>query len=178
MPARRSPPRIGRSPGPPVLSILAIFVDSVHFKRMVGALGVFVLIMIVGATGYLWLGPPGTTAVDAVYMTFITVATIGYNEIVDLRDNPAGRVFTMGIALLGIANMTFMFSTVTAFILETNLNLVYRRRRMQRTIDALQGHYIVCGIGRVSKRSIVATLTFMATGALAVLLTHHLGGVK
>jgi voltage-gated potassium channel len=132
-----------------VLSILAIFVDSVHFKRMVGALGVFVLIMIVGATGYLWLGPPGTTVVDAVYMTFITVATIGYNEIVDLRDNPAGRVFTMGIALLGIANMTFMFSTVTAFILETNLNLVYRRRRMQRTIDALQGHYIVCGAGRI-----------------------------
>ena len=130
-------------------SILSIFFESIHFKRILRALGVFALILAAGAAGYLWIGPPGTSLVDAVYMTFITVATIGYSEVIDLQGNPTGRIFTMVIALLGIANMTFMFSTVTAFILETNLNQVYRRRRMQADIDHFSGHYIVCGAGRI-----------------------------
>jgi len=45
--------------------------------------------------------------------------------------------------------MTFLFSTVTAFLLETNLNHAYRRRRMQAAIDTLSGHFIVCGAGRI-----------------------------
>jgi voltage-gated potassium channel len=55
----------------------------------------------------------------------------------------------MAVAVLGIGGTWYLFSTFTAFILETNLNQAYRRRRMERTISALNGHYIVCGIGRV-----------------------------
>jgi voltage-gated potassium channel len=130
-------------------AFLAILVESPHFRRLLAALGVFVVILSVGTVGYLMLGKPGTTAIDGLYMTFITVATIGYGEVVEMRSIDAGRVFTMAIALAGIANMTFLFSTVTAFLLETNLNHAYRRRRMQAQIDALTGHFIVCGAGRI-----------------------------
>ncbi len=118
---------------------------------MLGSAGVFLVILFAGTLGYLWIGGTGTTVIDALYMTFITVATIGYGETVDLSTHPGGRLFTIGIAIVGISNMTFMFSTVTAFILETNLNQAFRRRRMQSKIDALTGHYIVCGAGRVGR---------------------------
>lgn len=129
--------------------LLAILVDSPHFRRLLAALGVFAAIHVAGTVGYLWIGLPGTTWVDGLYMTFITVATIGYAEVVDLHNETAGRFFTMGLALAGIATMTFLFSTVTAFLLETNLNHAYRRRRMQAEIDALSDHFIVCGAGRI-----------------------------
>src|SRR5262249_31486549 len=87
--------------------------------------------------------------IDALYMTFITVATIGYAEIPDMTNMPWARVFTMFIGFVGIGTTWYMFSTFTAFVLETNLSEKYRRRRMLRTIAELQGHYIVCGIGRV-----------------------------
>jgi voltage-gated potassium channel len=130
-------------------SILSIFLQSIHFKRILRALGVFALILAAGAAGYLLIGPPTTTVVDAVYMTFVTISTIGYHEVVDLQGNPTGRIFTMIVALVGIADMTFMLSTFTAFVLETDLDKIYRRRRMQTDIDRCSGHYIVCGAGRV-----------------------------
>jgi voltage-gated potassium channel len=77
------------------------------------------------------------------------VATIGYGEVIDLTHSPSGRVFTMVIALFGIGTMTYMFSSVTALILESDLNSALRRKRMHKDIARLADHYIVCGIGRV-----------------------------
>lgn len=129
--------------------LLSILIDSPHFKRLGVALGLFAVIHVVGTIGYLLIGTTQTTWIDGLYMTFITVATIGYAEVVDLHNQTAGRLFTMALALAGIATMTLMFSTVTAFLLETDLNRAYRRRRMQADINALSGHYIVCGAGRI-----------------------------
>ncbi len=107
------------------------------------------LVHVTGTIGYKLIGGPETTWLDGFYMTFITVATIGYGEVVDLTKSPGGRVFTVVIALVGIGTMTYMFSMLTAFILESDLNTALRRKRMQKQIDQLTGHYIVCGIGRV-----------------------------
>lgn len=130
-------------------SWLEVLTVNRHFRRLVGALLLFALIHGVGTIGYLMIGGAKTTTVDALYMTFITVATIGYGEVVDLSTSPGGRVFTMAIAFAGIGTLTYVFSTVTAFMLETNLNLAYRRRQMHARIDALRDHFIVCGAGRV-----------------------------
>jgi len=106
-------------------------------------------VMVIGTLGYGHIGGPKTTVIDALYMTFITVATIGYGEIVDLSHSPGGRVFTMLIASAGIASFTYVISTLTAFIVEGDINQAMRSRRMQNQIDRLENHYIVCGIGRV-----------------------------
>jgi voltage-gated potassium channel len=93
-------------------------------------------------------------------MTFITVATIGFGETIDLTHSPGGRIFLMAIATVGIANVTYATSKLTAFILEKDINETLRRHRMQDRIDALNRHYIVCGLGRVGSnvaQELVAT---------------------
>jgi voltage-gated potassium channel len=109
----------------------------------------FVLIMLAGTTGYWIIGGGKASLVDAAYMTFITIATIGFGEVVDLSHSPGGRIFTMVIGSVGIANIFYTTSKLTAFIVESELSEVMRRRRMQDRIEALSGHYIICGIGRV-----------------------------
>ena len=108
-----------------------------------------VLIHVIGTLGYRYLGRPSATWIDSFYMTFITVATIGYGEVIDLSQHPMGRLFTVFIAVIGIGTMSFLFSTLVALLLESNLNTALRTKRMEKEIARLSGHYIVCGIGRV-----------------------------
>ena len=103
----------------------------------------------VGALGFWIISDGKATLIDCVYMVFITVASIGYGEIVDLSHSPGGRVFNMVIAVLGIATMGYMVSKLTVFIVEGKFDEVLRRRKMQEQIDKMNGHYIVCGVGRV-----------------------------
>ena len=109
----------------------------------------FVAVMVVGSAGFWIVSDYKASVLDAVYMTFITVATIGFGETIDLTHSPGGRVFLMIIATIGIATVTYATSKLTAFIVEGDLNEALRRRRMQDRIDKLDRHYIVCGIGRV-----------------------------
>src|SRR2546430_14034731 len=109
----------------------------------------FVVLMLTGTAGYWQVRPGKATLLDCACMTFITIATMGYGEVIDLSASPGGRVFTMVIGFLGVANIFYMTSKMTAFIVESDLNEGLRRHRMQREIDGLSGHYIICGIGRV-----------------------------
>jgi voltage-gated potassium channel len=118
-------------------------------KRFAKPLGVLAGIHVVGTVGYKIIGGAEDTWLDALYMTFITIATIGYAEVISLDENPAGRLFTMVIGFAGIATTWYIFSTLTAFLVEGELNVALRRRRMLKAIDRLSGHYIVGGIGRV-----------------------------
>ena len=118
------------------------------------ALGV---VMVVGTIGYRLLAGEQYSWFDGFYMTFITVATIGYGEIIDLSQNPGGRVFTVIIGTAGLGTLWFMFSTLTVLILEGDINQTLRRRRMEKVIKKLNDHYIVCGYGRVG-RNVAAEL--------------------
>ena len=108
-----------------------------------------VVVHVVGTIGYKWIGGTTATWLDSFYMTFITVATIGYTEVIDLTHSPGGRLFTVVVAFLGVGVMSYMFSVVTALILESELNVALRRKRMEKEISKLSDHYIICGIGRV-----------------------------
>lgn len=110
---------------------------------------IMALVMLTGTVGYRLIGGPQYSWMDCFYMTFITVATIGYGEIVDLSHSPAGRLFTIFIATLGIGTMAYVLSTVTALILESDINQAWRRKKMRGKIEKMGDHYIVCGVGRV-----------------------------
>ena len=128
---------------------LARLIHHRHVKGLMIGAALLVLVHIVGTLGYHYLGRPNASWVDSFYMTFITVATIGFGETVDLGHHPIGRLFTVLIAVLGIGAMSYVFSTVVALLVDADLNLDRRRRRMEIEIAKLSGHYIVCGIGRV-----------------------------
>ena len=119
------------------------------YRRFVAPALALIVVSLAGTIGYKIIGGPQVTWLDCLYMTFITIATIGYGEIIDLSHSPGGRVFTMAIGLVGIGVATYMISTLTAFILEGDMNEALRRRRMQKSIQAMRKHYIICGIGRV-----------------------------
>lgn len=122
---------------------------SRHFTGLAWGALVLVLVHVVGTVGYHYIGRPNATWIDSFYMTFITVATIGYGEIVDLSTHPYGRLFTVAITLVGIVSLSYLFSTFLALLIESDLNAAFRRRRMEKQIAGLKGHYLVCGIGRV-----------------------------
>lgn len=132
-----------------MLTFYRIFRGSLYFRQLRNALLLIVAVHVVGMLGYVAISDGRASFIDALYMVFITVATIGYGEVVDLANSPGGRVFTMVIGLIGIGTLTYLFSAVTAFVLDTNVNQSYRRLRVERTIAAMSGHYIVCGAGRV-----------------------------
>lgn len=128
---------------------LAKLMQHRHVKGLMIGAGLLVLVHITGTLGYHRLGQPDASWIDSFYMTFITVATIGYGETVDLSHHPMGRLFTVFIAVLGIGTMSYVFSTLVALLVDSDLNAHRRRRRMEKEIAKLSGHYIVCGIGRV-----------------------------
>lgn len=87
---------------------------------------------------------------DALYMTIITITTVGYGEIVPVH-SLAARLFTGFISISGFGTLTFLFTSFTIFFLESDLDFSMRRRRMEKAIKQLSGHYIICGYGRVGR---------------------------
>jgi voltage-gated potassium channel len=157
------------------------FLRSRHFSGLWVGAAMLMVIHLVGTLGYHYIGRPTATWIDSFYMTFITVATIGFGETVDLSQHPLGRLFTVFIAVIGIGTMSFLFSTLVALLLESDLNAALRKNRMEKDIARLRGHYIVCGIGRVgsnvahelvqTQRSLVVIES--DSEALARWLEHH-----
>jgi len=122
---------------------------SRHFTGLIYGSLLLLGVTAAGTVGYWYIGSPTATWVDSFYMTFITIATIGYGEVVDLSTHPMGRLFTVFIAIIGIGSMSYLFSTFVAFLIDSDLNANLRNKRMEKEIAKLTGHYIVCGIGRV-----------------------------
>lgn len=116
------------------------------YKKLSWAGLSLLFIISLGTIGYWFIGGKHYSLVDCFYMTVITIATIGFNEVIDLSENPLGRIFTIFIALSGIGVFTYILSNFTAFIVEGELNETFRRRKMEKIIKKLRNHYIVCGV--------------------------------
>ena len=123
-------------------------------KRLLLALGLLLILIVISTTGYRVLGGPSVTFLQALYMAVITLAGVGYGEIVDTSHNPALRVFNIGVVLFGVAITVYVFSIVAAFMVEMEFKKPFWRRRMQHHIDQLTGHHIVCGLGDTGRHAV------------------------
>ena len=124
---------------------------SSSLQRLTGASVALVVIVGLGTFGYWSLTGRRYPLLDCVYMTVITITTVGFGEIIDLSHNPSGRILTMLIAVGGLGILTYMLSTFTAFILEGELTERFRRSVMEKKAAGLKDHYIVCGAGTVGQ---------------------------
>jgi voltage-gated potassium channel len=102
----------------------------------------------VGIIGYMAL--EGWSFVESVYMTIITLSTVGFSEVRPL--SPPGRIFTAGLILAGVGSVTYLFAAISRYIISGELTGSLRKARMQQRIDALSGHYVICGFGRVGQQ--------------------------
>jgi voltage-gated potassium channel len=116
-------------------------------RRLQLAVVLSLAMLTVSVAGYRLLGGPSVSFLNALYMAVITLAGVGYGEIVDTAHNPALRVFNMLVVFFGVAIMVYVFSVVTAFLVEGELTHIFWRRKMEKKISQLTDHYIVCGLG-------------------------------
>ena len=107
-------------------------------------------IFVGGTWGYMKLA--GLNLRDALYQTVITITTVGYN---DLVQDPAYRPFTTLLAAIGAANMTILLSLLTVFLVEEQVFSAFGRRKMQKQVDSLKEHVILCGYGNFGRAATV-----------------------
>ena len=116
-------------------------------KRLALGLSILAAVIVAGTLGYVLIEHWGVA--DALYMTIITVGTVGFREIHPL--SRAGEVFTMVLILAGVGALGFALGQFVEFLLEGHLTGFLEGRRMEKRIEALDGHTIVAGYGRVGK---------------------------
>jgi len=113
-------------------------------RRARYALLAFLALMVIGTLGYSSI--EGWSMLDSLYMTVITLSTVGYGELHPL--SAQGKVLTSFLILLGIGTVAYAAAQVTESIIERGIHF---RPKMQREIKRMQGHVIVCGYGRMGE---------------------------
>jgi voltage-gated potassium channel len=120
------------------------------------AITALVLPVIVLGGAFAYMAVEGWSFGDALYMTVITISTVGYREVYPL--SAAGRWVTYAVLLGGISWLAVWFATVTAFFIESDVFHVFRHRRLEREVRALENHVIVCGAGRTGTQVVAELL--------------------
>lgn len=128
--------------------VLPEIYSQVYRKFIIAAIALAV-VLVTGTAGYYVVGGQRYSLLDCLYMTVITISTIGFGEIIDLSASPAGRVFTIFIALSGVGVLFYIITNFTAFVVEGELKESFRRRKMEKLAQHYKDHFIVCGIGSV-----------------------------
>jgi voltage-gated potassium channel len=143
-------------------------------RNFVYAFGALITVFIFATIGYYIIGSGKASWLDSLFMTVITIAGIGYGEITDGANTPHGRAFTIIVTIFGIMAMTYIVTNVTAFLVEGHLNNFLRRRRMQKRIEELDGHYIVCGLDGVGKHILNELATTNREAIMVDISPEHL----
>src|SRR6202035_3783940 len=105
------------------------------------------VLLLVGSLGYVVI--EGWSWSDGLYMTAITVTTVGYGEVHAL--SPAGRAFTIFLCFGGIFVLFYTATETIRWIVSGEFRDVFGRERMERTLSELQGHVVICGLGRMGR---------------------------
>lgn len=99
----------------------------------------------IGLVGYMAI--EGLRFIDALYMTVITLTTVGFKEVKDLSD--LGRLFTIFLIILGVGVIAYSVRIIIELFLDKKIGEFWRVKRMKEKIEKLINHYIVCGYGRI-----------------------------
>lgn len=91
----------------------------------------------------------GWSFLNCLYMTVITIFTVGFKEVKEL--SPQGQIFTIFVILGGVGTAIFAFTKIAEIAFEGGINKFWRRKRMEKKLKNLKDHYIICGHGRMGK---------------------------
>ncbi|MFC1921355.1 potassium channel family protein [Chloroflexota bacterium] len=116
-------------------------------RKVILGIGSLVAIIIVGVIGYTVI--EGWNPFDSLYMTAMTITTVGYSELHPL--STGGRVFSIFLMFGGVGAALYTLTGIIQYVIEGNIGTTWWRRRMKKKISALKGHFILCGYGRVGE---------------------------
>lgn len=116
-------------------------------KKLILSVSLLIFINAFGVAGYMII--EGWNFRDSLFMTVITITTVGYGEVHDLT--PAGEIFTIVLLVVGVGIILYLLGTEAKLLLEGQLADLIWRKRLERKIRELKDHYIICGFGRMGK---------------------------
>ncbi|MFP4478416.1 MAG: potassium channel family protein [Candidatus Izemoplasmatales bacterium] len=114
-----------------------------NIKKILIWIAIMLGIIIFATVGYIII--LDISFIDAIYMTIITMSTVGYKEVVEL--NNIGKAFTILIILISVGMVGYLLKVIFDFFSQGDIRSVWRRNKMNKKIDELRGHYIICGAG-------------------------------
>ncbi len=117
------------------------------FRKIIQWSAILLIFIFLGSLGYVWIEE--WNYFDALWMTVITLTTVGYSEVRPLT--PVGRVYSIFLMLAGIGVMFYIITGLARIIVEGEIRDALGKRKLQRTIKKLRDHYIICGYGRIGE---------------------------
>lgn len=114
------------------------------YRRIYIAVWLLLSIFIVGILGFMLL--EGYSLIEAVYMTVITVTTVGFNEVRELSS--VGRVFTSILIIVSFGTFAYAISVVTSYILDGDFQKLLKHYKVEKAIKSMRNHVVICGHGR------------------------------
>ena len=116
-------------------------------RNIIRALIMLGLVLLVGTAGYVVI--EGWQILDAIYMTVITITTVGYGEVRTV--SPTGRVFTLALICMGMGIIAYTLGMVAQVMVEFQVRSILGRRKLGLKIKSIKNHYILCGYGRIGR---------------------------
>ncbi len=132
---------------------------------------ILLLILTIGTFGYIVLEK--ADFLDSLYMTVITLTTVGFREVIDL--DTKGKVFTIFLILMGVGLIGYTISSFSAFFVEGGLIEFMKGRKMEKEIKKLKGHIIICGFGESGSK--IAELLVKNKKQVVVVDSQHINGM-
>ena len=120
-------------------------------RRLYYILIAIFLVIIWGSTGYYILTGGKHSFMDCLFMTVISLTSVGYGEVIEVTGNFTAQVFTILLITFGMGIILYGLSTLTAVIIEGELSGILRKKKMEKKINKLNNHYIVCGGGETGR---------------------------
>lgn len=122
-------------------------VSSLGSRKVMRGLVMLMGILILGTVGYMVI--ERWEFLDAIYMTVITITTVGFKEVKDVSEG--GRIFTLVIIFLGMGIMAYTLGMVAQVMVDFQVRSIFGRRKLGSKIKSLKNHYIICGYGRIGR---------------------------
>ncbi|MEJ7602987.1 MAG: potassium channel family protein [Kofleriaceae bacterium] len=137
-------------------------------KRLLTGFVMLLIVVFGGASGYWIIGDGRWPFFDCLYMTIITLTTVGYGETLEGMDKVEyARAFTVALLVFGTGTLVFFASTITAFIIEGDLKDVLFASRLKKRMKRMKDHIIVCGAGSTG-RNVIEELLKTDTPVIAI----------
>src|SRR6266850_1128455 len=120
-----------------------------YFRKLYLAGLLIFLVLLTGIAGYILI--EHYSLLDSIYMTVITVATVGYREVNALSD--AGKIFTSLLIIFSIGTFAYAISVITTYVIEGEFRIYFKHYKVNKEISKLRDHVIVCGYGRNGRQA-------------------------
>ena len=140
-------------------------------SRILRLILISIVVVLIGTSGYFLI--ERWSWADSLYMTAITLSTVGFGEIRPL--SPAGRIFTILLIFAGVGLIIYFLSSMAEYLVTFNMEYEWRKRRSSNMVKKMKDHVIICGYGQVGSS---AALTLKESGRQVVVIDHKSDGVS